>query len=133
MELSFLLNTLKSFGFNSKVIHLIQQCISTIKYIMLLNGSRDAAICPCRGFRQGDPLSPYLFIIGSEVLARLINREVNRNNIKGVKLAVDAPMVTKLSYADDVILFCNAKLGEVKKMMECLETYCKWSGQYKLG
>ena len=44
-------------------------------------------------------------------------------------MAANAPMVTKLRYADDVMLFCNAKLGEVKKMMECLETYCEWSGQ----
>ena len=73
-------------------------------------------------------MSLYLIIIGSKVLACLINMQVNRNNTKGVKLAANAPMVTKLRYADDVRLFCNAKLGDVKKMMECLETYCEWSG-----
>uniref|UniRef100_A0A7N2L3I4 Reverse transcriptase n=1 Tax=Quercus lobata TaxID=97700 RepID=A0A7N2L3I4_QUELO len=64
----------------------------------------------------GDPLSPYLFILGSEVLMRFVNREVDRKNISPVKVACTAPAISKLCYADDVILFCKAKISELASL-----------------
>jgi hypothetical protein len=98
-------NCAEIFGFNQKVTDLIFQCISTVKYTLLLNGSISRSINPSRGIRQGDPLSPYLFILCSEVLTRLINREVESSILKGVKIALRAPPISKLLYADDVLLF----------------------------
>ena len=129
MKWSFLLTTLKAFGFCEKFISLIQQCLSTINYTLLINGSHEAKINPSRGLRQGDPLSPYLFIIRSQVLARLISREENKGTIRGVQLANRAPAITKLFYANDVMLFCNAKLSEVRTLLNCLDIYGKWFGQ----
>ena len=73
-------------------------------------------------------MSPYLFILCSELLARLINWEVVNGSIKGVKLASNAPIISKLSYADDVLIFCGARISEVARLMECVDKFCGWSG-----
>ena len=79
---------------------------------------------PLRGLRQGDPLPPYLFIFGSEVLMRIINKEVADGNISGVKVSSMTPPISKLCYVDDVILFCKAKASELVSLKGCLEKYC---------
>ncbi len=110
------------------MVQLIHQCISTVNFTPLLNGYKSASFTTFRGIRQRDPLSPYLFILCSELLDRLINREVVNGSIKGVTLAPNAPIISKLSYADDVILFCGARISEVARLMECVDKFCGWSG-----
>ena len=129
MEWRFILRVLKAFGFNEQFMNLIHQCLSTVHYSLLLNGGICPAFQPERGLRQGDPLSPYLFILGSEVLMCLINREIIQHNLSGVKLERTAPPISKLCYADDIILFCKATRAELSSLKECLEKYCQWSGQ----
>ena len=106
------------------MVQLIHQCISTVNFTLLLNGYKSASFSPFRGIRQRDPLSPYLFILCSELLARLINREVVNGSIKGVKLAPNAPIISKLSFADNVILFCGVRISEVSRLMECVDKFC---------
>ena len=65
----------------------------------------------------------------ADVLARMINKEVLRGAIKGVKVNPGADAISKLFYADDVILLCDAKTSEVEALMQCIEKYCLWSGQ----
>uniref|UniRef100_A0A2N9I2Q1 CCHC-type domain-containing protein n=1 Tax=Fagus sylvatica TaxID=28930 RepID=A0A2N9I2Q1_FAGSY len=72
---------------------------------------------------------PYLFILCMDVLAKLIDREVSRRALKGVLLALGAPSISKLLYADDVLLFCGACRKEVKVLLNCVELFCKWFGQ----
>ena len=114
------------YGWNESLtdclIHILVQIMNKIE-------GHEAKINPSRGLRQGDPLSPYLFIIGCEVLARLISRGEIKGNIRGVHLANRAPPITKLFYADDVMLFCNAKLLEIRTLLNCLDCYGKWSRQ----
>ena len=96
---------------------------------MLLNGSKGLSFTPSEGLSQGDPLSPYLFILVNEVLSRLINREVAWGNISVTKISNTAPKISKLLYADDVLVFCGAKMSKLNILMQCLNTYCAWSGQ----
>ena len=129
LEWPFLIQILKNFGFHQKFINLIYQCISTLSFTFLLNGGKGRSINPLRGLRQGDLLSPYLFIIGSEVLARMINRSTTQRLINGIKIALSTPGISKLLYADDVLLFCKAKYSEINEIMNILGKYCEWSGQ----
>jgi hypothetical protein len=129
LEWDFILAVMRAVGFDQKVVDLIHQCISTVQFTLLLNGTKSSSFTPARGLRQGDPLSPYLFIMCADVLARLINREVARGSIKGVKLGLGAAAISKLFYADDVLLFCGAKISEVDVLMNCIDKYCLWSGQ----
>ena len=87
------MKVLKALGFNEKFSNLIFQCISTVQYSLLLNGGICQSFNPSRGLRQGDPLSSYLFIFGSEILMRLINREVDQKNISAIKVASTTPSI----------------------------------------
>ena len=129
MKWPFLIKVLKFFGFHQKFINLIYQCISTVSFTLLLNGGKGPRIRPLRGLRQGDPISPYLFIIGSEVLARMINRCSAQRLINGIKIAPSITGISKLFYADDVLLFCKAKHLEINEIINILGKYCEWSGQ----
>ena len=92
-----------------------------------LNGCKNSSFSPARGIRQGDPFSPYLFIPCSEVLTMLINIEVERGQITSLKVAPGALFISKLFYADDVLLFYAAKINEVNRLIYCVEKYCCWS------
>ena len=122
---------LKAFGFSNNFINLIHQCLSVVEFTLLLNGGLEPSFFPSRRLRQGDSLSPYLFILGNEVLIRLINREVSQKNLIGVKVfnMPPPPPISKLCYADDILLFCKAKSSELAILRNCLEKFCSWSGQ----
>ncbi|XP_041011424.1 uncharacterized protein LOC121255210 [Juglans microcarpa x Juglans regia] len=85
--------------------------------------------CPKRGLRQGDPLSPYLFILCAEGLSSLINAAEKKGDIKGVSVRRGGTSINHLMFADDCILFCRAKVSEWKKIHELLQLYEAGSGQ----
>ena len=84
---------------------------------------------PCRGIRQGDPLSSYLFILGQEVLSRILDREFCSNNISGVKASIGGPAITCVMHADDIVLFSKATRNDAANIIKCIKKYCSWSGQ----
>ena len=67
------------------------QCVSTVTYFFLINGSPRGRVTPSRGIRQGDPLSPYIFILSSEVLSGLCNKAQENGSLKGVRVAQGTP------------------------------------------
>ena len=86
-------------------------CISMASFSILVNGSPAGFFQNSRGLRQGDPLSPYLFVIGMEALTRLLNRAVAGNYLSGSKIVVKDGVVSVIShllYADDTLLFYGA-------------------------
>ena len=71
-------------GFCPIFVRWIMACVSSVSYSFNLNGERVGYITASRGLRQGDPLSPYLFLICAEGLSYMINREMNQGNITRV-------------------------------------------------
>ena len=102
---NFLRTVLRRFGFQEVFVNWIMQCMTSVLFSFLINGGKSKSFRPTRGIRQGDPLSPYLFIICQEVLSRLIDKELIEGNIRGVCMNVGGPAFTHVMYADDIILF----------------------------
>ena len=72
----FLLKVLQKIGFGPKWLGWMQSCISTAKFSVLVNGVPASFFSSSKGHHQGDPLSPYLFVMGMKVLSVLITRAV---------------------------------------------------------
>ena len=70
-------------GFHVRWIDLVMECITSVTYSILINGEPSGDIRPSRGIRQGDPLSPYLFLLCSEGLHRLIQQASDMGDIQG--------------------------------------------------
>ncbi|XP_059451183.1 uncharacterized protein LOC132181985 [Corylus avellana] len=120
---------MEKLGFCSNWITWIRACISSTSFSILLNGSPFGFFSPERGLRQGDPLSPFLFIIGSEVFSRLMYREECAGAIRGLKISKNNAAIHHLLFADDLLIFGRANLAEATSIKSCLEKYCRWSGQ----
>ena len=110
-------------------MNLIMLCISTVQYNMLRNGKEVGPIIPSRGLRQGDSLSPYLFILCAEGLSSLICVHEKAGLIHGVKVARGAPIVSHLFFTNDSFLFFRANQQEAYLIKSILASYSRASGQ----
>ncbi|XP_019184779.1 PREDICTED: uncharacterized protein LOC109179736 [Ipomoea nil] len=129
MEWPFLRGMLIALGFDDRWIDLIMLCVTTVSYNFMINGSRSTPITPTRGLRQGDPLSPYLFIICAEGLSVLLQRAQDKGLIHGCRVARGAPPISHLFFADDSLLFFRANMQEASEIKNCLLLYESLSGQ----
>lgn len=102
VEWSFLEFAMRLLCFSEDWISLIMECVTTVRYQVLINGKAYGNIAPTRGIRQGDPLSPYLFVICSEVLVRMLENAEDSCKITGLKVARGSPPVSHLLFADDI-------------------------------
>ncbi|KAG8388292.1 hypothetical protein BUALT_Bualt02G0110400 [Buddleja alternifolia] len=129
IEWPLMLKVLSIFGFHDNFVHLVSQCISTPTFSALANGSPCGYFKSTRGIRQGDPLSPYLFILYVELLSRMINRAESEGKIHGIIVARTAPVVSHLLYADDLNIFCRATKEEATEIKGILQMFESWSSQ----
>ncbi|XP_042980144.1 uncharacterized protein LOC122310314 [Carya illinoinensis] len=125
----FLLHVLNSFGFSDEVCGIIKQCITTPWYSVVMNGIPKGFFKGGRGLRQGDPLSPYLFILVEEILSRMIKQQIQLGKIKPFYHPRGAPIVSHLLYADDIVIFTNGGKTSLKAVSMVIKKYGEWSGQ----
>ncbi|KAJ9709590.1 hypothetical protein PVL29_001191 [Vitis rotundifolia] len=112
IDWQFLLKIFQKMGFGSRWLGWMRSCISTAKFSILVNGVPAGFFSSSKGLRQGDPLSPYLFVMGREVLSVLITSAVEGAFISGCSIWRDRGQAVSISYllfADDTIVFCEAK------------------------
>ena len=111
LQWNFLLGVMEKMGFRRKWLNWIKWCISTASFSVLVNGTPSGFFRSSRGLRQGDPLSPYLFVLGMEALSGLIERAVQGGFLSGCYIGRrngEGMVVSHLLYADDTLLFCRA-------------------------
>lgn len=128
IECDFLRDLLQLW-FHSQWIHWVMQCITTVSLSVKFNGDPLPYFQPTRGLRQGDPLSPYLFILMVNVLATLISQVVDMGNLQGIRLNRWCPTLSHLFFADDAIFFLEGKLLECQNLANILNQYCLATGQ----
>lgn len=124
----FLKHQIEQIGFSEKWIDWVMMCVSTVVYSINLNGAQVGPIFPKRGLRQGDPLSPYLFLLCVEGLSRSIKNSAMQGKIKGCQVHAQAPAVTHLLFADDSFLFCKTIVEEAEEIKSILRRYEMQSG-----
>lgn len=81
-------------------------------------------IFPTRGLRQGDPLSPYLFVLIMEKFAHLIQTEVEEDNWKPFRLRKNGTCISHLFFADDLFLFAEADMDQAAIIKAYLDDFC---------
>uniref|UniRef100_A0A2N9HKW7 Reverse transcriptase domain-containing protein n=1 Tax=Fagus sylvatica TaxID=28930 RepID=A0A2N9HKW7_FAGSY len=129
VEWGFLEGMMRRLGFAEIWIASVMQCITFVSYSVVVNGVPNGLIYPSRGLRQGDPLSPYLFLLCGEGLSALLHQATERGNLHGVACSRGGPQISHLFFADDSLLFCNATMEECAVLLEKLRWYEKASGQ----
>lgn len=125
----FLKETLEVAGLSEEWTKRIMVCVTNPSMSLLWNGEKTDSFQSARGLRQGDPLSPYLFVLCLERLCHLIDAEVGRKAWKPISLSQGGPKLSHVFFADDLILFAEASVSQVRVIRRVLERFCLASGQ----
>ena len=123
VEWDYLKRVMEKMGFHAKWVPLIMACITTAHFSVRVNGNPTCYILPSRGLRQGDPLSPYLFLFCAEGLTTLFRKAEIEGIIRGVAASRGGPCISHLLFADDNLLFCRASVEECQQVKSLLNLY----------
>ena len=104
------------------------KCISTSSFSMLINEVAKGLIQSQRDLRQGCPLSPYLFIICTEVFTNLLNQAESNQLIQGLKFSRDLS-ISHLLFADDSLVFTRVTKEDCTNLKQVFDCYSAASSQ----
>lgn len=123
-----LLTILQCLGFSTHWCNLIKSCISSTTFYVH-NGIPFGEFKPSRGIREGEALSPYLYILASDGLTIIFSSTEEKDTIVGVKIARDAPSITHLLFADYLFVFSKVDVHVLQNLKGLLRKYEIASGQ----
>ncbi|KAL4302002.1 hypothetical protein GQ457_10G000840 [Hibiscus cannabinus] len=129
VEWVFLEGMMRRIGFHDNWISLIMKCVTTVSYSVGVNGASSAIFLPTRGLRQGDPLSPYLFLFYTEGFSTLLYAAQNAGLVNGATIGRERLAINHLFFADDSILFGDASIEGAANIQKVISTYSNASGQ----
>ena len=107
---------------------MVMKCVQTVSFSVRVNGKFSDFFKPSRGIRQGDPLSPYLFLLCGEGLSCLLKYSGPQYLARGIRVGVHAPWLSHLLFADDCLVFAQATANGALRLQNLLERYREGSG-----
>ncbi|XP_075091932.1 uncharacterized protein LOC142172066 [Nicotiana tabacum] len=127
VEWKFLEEVLKGFGFPEKFLQLIMTCVKSTKFSIKINGEGHGYFEGRRGLRQGDLMSPLLFVLVMEYLSRTLKFMSGLPNFQFHPMCKQLKL-THLIFADDLMILCKGNIALVTRVMEALPHFSKASG-----
>ena len=128
VEWSFLRQIMLKLGFDGRWVQLAMATVHTATYSVLINREPKGYISPSQGLKQGDPFSPYLFLLCAEGLSFLIRKDVETNHLHGILSCKSGVRISHL-FANDSFIFCQATMEEGQHLLNILGRYEATSGQ----
>ncbi|XP_062114776.1 uncharacterized protein LOC133826231 [Humulus lupulus] len=125
----FVEELLKHLCFPSRFIGWILVCLKGTKYNLLMNGRIQGSFKGEKGLRQGDPMSPLLFVLIMEYLTRLLAHYSDKKGF-GYHPLCKHLRLTNLCFADDLIIFCKGNVSSVSKIHEAFSAFCDSTGLF---
>lgn len=123
----FLEEILEQAHFPHNLIDVVMKCQTEVSIELLWNGTRAGSFKPSCGVRQGDPLSPYLFVLCIERLSHLIQDSMKDGS--WTPISIGGVSLSHLLFADDLILFAEANEQQATTIKDCLNVFCTLSGE----
>lgn len=127
LNLEFVTNTLRALDLPDKFVEWLRECYMTASYSIVVNGELNGHFQGKQGLRQGDPISSLLFVTAMDVLSKMLDRGA-MEGVFAVHPECEAPLITHLSFADDVLIFFDGSEESLRGILQILEDFKKVSG-----
>ena len=128
VEWCFLEDVMRKLRFSERWIAFMMVCVKIVSYSVLVNGEPKGLIKPSRQICQGDPLSPFLFLLCTKGLNNLLLKAASEGSLHGFALSRRSPKLMHLLFVDDSLLFCRSNINECQKVLDLLASYESMSG-----
>jgi len=116
VEWTFLQQVMLRLGFQQHWVDTVMRCVTSTSFAFLINEEPIGSVLPSRGPRQGDPISPYLFLLCLEGLSYLLRHAAEANILLGYSDCHGAPRISHLLFADDTIIFCGVEVDQAMQV-----------------
>ena len=103
---------MRKLGFDQRWVQVAMETATTASYSILINGEPRGFITQSRGIRQGNPLSPYLFLLCAEGLSALLRKAAETRVLHGILSSQHGVCLSHLLFTNDNLLFCKATVDE---------------------
>ena len=137
VEWSFLKQIMLKLGLFEQWVALAMETVQTAPYSFLINGEPRGYITPTRGIKQGDPLSPYQFLLCAEGLSSLLRQVTTSGQLHGIPSCRGGVQISHLLFVNYSLLFCEATSDDCQKLLSILGAYEAAKGQavnrHKIG
>lgn len=118
----FLFSALERYDLPPAFLRLVRGCVCTTTFTVSYNGTVNGYFKGKRGLRQGDPLSPYLFVIAMNCLSMLLDKEARSGSLS-YHHQCHKTKLTHLSFADDLLIFIDGSIESVQKVLSILHDF----------